>query len=183
MNLQKGREQPQGGSLSLSSSFQKAADVSNITFRDSRMLSHQITDHLQDQLLSAGQRGSISAPASRHHSGNKSSHSGLYVTPAGEDVMHVPDLQRVLWSSGRLTAADGFILELSACVSIHTCTTSHETPTSIDQTLTHSLQTRGCCFYGYILPKQSLQNWLNSIVGPKRSTFLSHSLSNNSYSS
>lgn len=110
MNLQKGREQPQGGSLSLSSSFQKAADVSNITFRDSRMLSHQITDHLQDQLLSVGQRGSISAPASRHHSGNKSSHSGLYVTPAGEDVMHVPDLQRVLWSSGRLTAADGSFL-------------------------------------------------------------------------
>ncbi|XP_058651887.1 uncharacterized protein alms1 isoform X3 [Onychostoma macrolepis] len=110
MNLQKGREQPQGGSLSLSSSFQKAADVSNITFRDSRMLLHQTADHLHDQLLSAGQRGSISAPASRHHSGNKSSHSGLCVTPAGEGVMHVPDLQRVLWSSSHLTAADGSFL-------------------------------------------------------------------------
>uniref|UniRef100_A0A9J7YH47 ALMS motif domain-containing protein n=1 Tax=Cyprinus carpio carpio TaxID=630221 RepID=A0A9J7YH47_CYPCA len=107
MNLQKGREQPQGGSLS---SFQKAADVSNITFRDSRMHSHQTTDHLHDQLLSARQRGSISAPASRHHSGNKSSHSGMCVTPAGEGLMHVPDLQRVLWSSGHLTAADGSFL-------------------------------------------------------------------------
>ncbi|XP_016400898.1 uncharacterized protein LOC107733682 isoform X1 [Sinocyclocheilus rhinocerous] len=110
MNLQKGREQPQGGSLSLSSSFQKAADVSNITFRDSRMHSHQTTDHLHDQLLSAGQRGSISAPASRHHSGNKSSHSGICVTPAGEGLLHVPGLQRVLWSSGHLTAADGSFL-------------------------------------------------------------------------
>ncbi len=110
MNLQKGREQPQGGSLSLSSSFQKAADVSNITFRDSRMLSHQTTDHLQDQLLSSGQRGSISAPASRHYSRNKISHSGLCVTPAGEGLIHVPDLQRVLWSSGHLTAADGSFL-------------------------------------------------------------------------
>ncbi|XP_073690233.1 uncharacterized protein alms1 isoform X2 [Garra rufa] len=110
MNLQKGREQPQGGSLSLSSSFQKAVDVSNITFRDSRVHSQQTTDHLHDQLLSAGQRGSISAPASRHHSGNKSSHSGLCVTPAGEGVMHVPDLQRVLWSSGHLTATNGSFL-------------------------------------------------------------------------
>ncbi|XP_016329364.1 uncharacterized protein alms1 isoform X2 [Sinocyclocheilus anshuiensis] len=110
MNLQKSREQPQGGSLSLSSSFQKAVDVSNITFRDSRMLSHQTTDHLHDQLLSVGQRGSISAPASRHHSGNKSSHSGLCVSSAGEGVMHVPDLQRALWSSGHLTAADGSFL-------------------------------------------------------------------------
>ncbi|XP_016123934.1 uncharacterized protein [Sinocyclocheilus grahami] len=108
MNLQKGREQHQGGPLS--SSFQKAADVSNITFRDSRMHSHQTTDHLHDQLLSAGQRGSISAPASRHQSGNKSSHSGICVTPAGEGLLHVPGLQRVLWSSGHLTAADGSFL-------------------------------------------------------------------------
>ncbi|XP_052428314.1 uncharacterized protein alms1 isoform X2 [Carassius gibelio] len=101
MNLQKG---------SLSSSFQKTADVSNITFRDSRMHSHQTTDHLHDQFLSLGQRGSISAPASRHHSGNKSSNSGMCVTPAGEALMHLPDLQRVLWSSGHLTAADGSFL-------------------------------------------------------------------------
>ncbi|XP_059422343.1 uncharacterized protein alms1 isoform X3 [Carassius carassius] len=101
MNLQKG---------SLSSLFQKAADVSNITFRDSRMHSHQTTDHLHDQFLSVGQRGSISAPASRHHSGNKSSHSGMCITPAGEALMHLPDLQRVLWSSGHLTAADGSFL-------------------------------------------------------------------------
>ncbi|XP_050982419.1 centrosome-associated protein ALMS1 [Labeo rohita] len=110
MNLQKGREQPQGGSLSLSSSFQKSVDVSNITFRDSRMHSQQTTDHLHEQLLSAGQRGSNSAPASRHHSGNKSSHSGLCVTPAGEGVLHAPDLQRALWSSGHLTATDGSFL-------------------------------------------------------------------------
>ncbi|XP_067277475.1 serine-rich adhesin for platelets isoform X2 [Pseudorasbora parva] len=113
MNLLKGREQPQGGSLSSSSSFQKAAvsvigsDVSNITFRESQMHSYQSTDHLQDQLLSEGQRGSISAPAIKHHSGNK---SGLCVTPAGEGVMHVPGFQRVLWSSGHLTATDGSFL-------------------------------------------------------------------------
>ncbi|XP_043111543.1 uncharacterized protein alms1 isoform X2 [Puntigrus tetrazona] len=109
VNLQKGREQPQGDSLSLSSSFRKAADVSNITFRDSRILSHQTNDHLHDH-LSAGQRGSISAPASRHHSGNKSSLSGLCATPAGEGLMRVQDLQKVLCSSGHLTAADGSFL-------------------------------------------------------------------------
>ncbi|XP_067241909.1 serine-rich adhesin for platelets isoform X1 [Chanodichthys erythropterus] len=108
LNLQTGREQPQGDSLSLSSSFQKAAgsvvgpDVSNITFRESQM-----HGHLHDQLLSAGQRGSISAPASKNHSGNK---SGLCVTPAGEGLMHVPGLQRALWSSGHLTATDGLFL-------------------------------------------------------------------------
>ncbi|KAK2896536.1 hypothetical protein Q8A67_011024 [Cirrhinus molitorella] len=110
MNLRKGREQPQGGSLSLSSSFQKTVDVSNITLRDARMHSPQTTEHLHDQLLSAGQRGSISAPASRHHSGSKTSHSGLCVTPVVEGVTHVPDLQRVLWSSGHLTATDGSFL-------------------------------------------------------------------------
>lgn len=115
MNLQTGREQPQGGSLSSSSSFQKAAgsvvgsDVSNITFRESQMHPYQAADHLHDQLLSAGQRDSISAPASKHHSGNK---SGLCVTPAGEGVMHVPGLQRALWSSGHLTATDSSFLSL-----------------------------------------------------------------------
>ncbi|CAM4727452.1 unnamed protein product [Leuciscus chuanchicus] len=111
MNLQTGREQPQGGSLSSPSSFQKAAvigtDVSNITFRESQMHPYQATDHLHDQLLFAGQTGSISAPASMHHSGNK---SGLCVTPADEGVMHVPGLQRALWSSGHLTATDGSFL-------------------------------------------------------------------------
>lgn len=108
LNLQTGREQPQGGSLSLSSSLQKSAssvvgpDVSNITFRESQM-----HGHLHDQLLSAGQRGSISAPASKNHSGNK---SGLCATPAGEGLMHVPGLQRALWSSGHLTATDGSFL-------------------------------------------------------------------------
>ncbi|XP_056104019.1 uncharacterized protein alms1 isoform X2 [Rhinichthys klamathensis goyatoka] len=113
MNLQTGREQPQGSSLSSPSSFQKAvgsvvgSDVSNITFRESQMHPYQATDHLRDQLLSAGQTGSISAPASMHHSGNK---SGLCVTPADEGVMHVPGLQRALWSSGHLTATDGSFL-------------------------------------------------------------------------
>lgn len=113
MNLQTGREQPQGGSLSSPSSFQKAAgsvvgsDVSNITFRESQMHPYQATDHLHDQLLFAGQTGSISAPASMHHSGNK---SGLCVTPADEGVMHVPGLQRALWSSSHLTATDGSFL-------------------------------------------------------------------------
>ncbi|XP_039528167.1 uncharacterized protein alms1 [Pimephales promelas] len=111
MNLQTGREQRQGGSLSSPSSFQKAAgsDVSNITFRESQMHPYQATDHLRDQLLSAGQTGSISAPASIHHSGNK---SGLCVTPADEGVTHVPGLQRALWSSGHLTTTDGSFLSL-----------------------------------------------------------------------
>ncbi|XP_077053316.1 ALMS1 centrosome and basal body associated protein isoform X2 [Siphateles boraxobius] len=113
MNLQTGREQPQGGSLSSPSSFQKAAgavvgsDVSNITFRESQMHPYQATDHLHDHLLSAGKTGSISAPASVHHSGNK---SGLCDTPGDEGVMHVPGLQRALWSSGHLTATDGSFL-------------------------------------------------------------------------
>ncbi|KAK7148845.1 hypothetical protein R3I93_013003 [Phoxinus phoxinus] len=113
MNLPTGREQPQGGSLSSPSSFQKAAgsvvgsDVSNITFRESQRHPYQATDHLHDQHDHAGQTGSISAPASMHHSGNK---SGLCVTPADEGVMHVPGMQRALWSSGHLTATDGSFL-------------------------------------------------------------------------
>ncbi|XP_690375.6 centrosome-associated protein ALMS1 isoform X2 [Danio rerio] len=114
-NLQADREQPQGGSLSLTSSFQKAtvstarSDVSNITFRDSQMDTHQTADHLHDQLLTAS--GSLSAPASRLHGGNKSSDSAQSFTIAGEDLIHVPGLQRALLSSGgRLIGADGSFL-------------------------------------------------------------------------
>ncbi|XP_056327278.1 centrosome-associated protein ALMS1 isoform X2 [Danio aesculapii] len=110
-NLQTDREQPQGGSLSLTSSFQKAtvstahSDVSNITFRDSQMDTHQTTDHL----LTAS--GSLSAPVSRLHGGNKSSDSGQSFTLAGEGLIHVPGLQRALLSSGgRLIGADGSFL-------------------------------------------------------------------------
>ncbi|XP_052007423.1 uncharacterized protein alms1 [Xyrauchen texanus] len=108
------REQPQGGSLS--SSFQKTAgstvgaDVSNITFRESRMHLHQTSQSLRDQLLCVGQKGSISVPSSRPQSGNKSSNSGLYVTPASGGVMDVPGQQRVLWSSGNQTAGDDSFL-------------------------------------------------------------------------
>ncbi|XP_051504788.1 centrosome-associated protein ALMS1 isoform X2 [Myxocyprinus asiaticus] len=114
MNVQTDREQPQGGSLS--SSFQKTtgstvgADVSNITFRESRMHLHQTSQSLCDQLLCVGERGSISVPSSRPQSGNKSSNSGLYVAPASGGVMHVPGQQRVLWSSGNQTAADDSFL-------------------------------------------------------------------------
>lgn len=99
------REQPQGGSSSL---FQSSA-VSNITVRDSRGHSHPTADRLHDQLYK-GQVGSISEPGSGHHNGNRSSHSGLFVTPAGAGGMHIPGLQRLVWSAGNATAADGSFL-------------------------------------------------------------------------
>lgn len=101
--LSSSREQPQGGS---SSKFQGSA-VSNITVRDSRIHSYQTADRLRDQLY-VGQRGSISEPGSRHHSG--SAHNRLFATPAGAGGMQIPGLQRVVWSSGNLTAADGSFL-------------------------------------------------------------------------
>ncbi|XP_057198589.1 uncharacterized protein alms1 isoform X2 [Triplophysa rosa] len=103
--LSSSREQPQGGSSSL---FQSSA-VSDITVRDSRVHSHQTADRLRDQLYK-GQVGSISEPASRHHNRNRSSHSGLFVTPAGAGAMHIPGLQRLVWSSGNAMAADGSFL-------------------------------------------------------------------------
>ncbi|XP_056617097.1 uncharacterized protein alms1 isoform X2 [Triplophysa dalaica] len=103
--LSSSREQPQGGSSSL---FQSSA-VSNITVRDSRGHSHQTADRLRDQLYK-GQVGSISEPGSRHHNGNRSSHSGLFVTPAGAGGMHIPGLQRLVWSAGNATASDGSFL-------------------------------------------------------------------------
>ncbi|XP_055026318.2 uncharacterized protein alms1 isoform X1 [Misgurnus anguillicaudatus] len=99
------REQPQGGSLSSSYQRTTSSDASNITIRDSRMRSHRTADRLRDQLLSEINKGSISG--SRHHSENR---SGLYVTPASAGGVHFPGLQRVAWSSGNLTAADGSFL-------------------------------------------------------------------------
>ncbi|TRY69627.1 hypothetical protein DNTS_032745 [Danionella cerebrum] len=104
VNLQAGREQPQGGSVSLSSSFQKAtaplSDVSNITFRDSHLRSPQTSDNLSTT--------SASASATSNH-GRKSFQSAQFITPS-EGAIHNPHLPRELLNSAHLIPADGSYL-------------------------------------------------------------------------
>lgn len=116
------REQPQGSSSSLS--FQRkntrnmdvsrsslVSTTSNITVRSTSMQPIQTTDVAHRLLLSSSQSdATVSASAHASQNETKGSANTRFATPDSAVGLPVPGLQRVIWASGSLTAADGSFL-------------------------------------------------------------------------